>query len=269
MNGRSAFRSILAIFATAILLATRTAYASHGPSITAVAIDPQTPTTLYAGTPDRGVFKSVDAGATWILTGLIGIRVTSLAIDPRNPSTVYAGTQGGGVFRFKSADDGGTWVAINTGLLYLDVAAVVVDPRSSTTLYALVPWVGLFKSTNSGDTWIPILLNGDIPDAPCCWYLAIAAQTSTTLYAGTDVGLFETTGSTEIWTPTGLFQTLSFTPPRRFGPAHKEHFDDLSPKRSDCRCPRRSSRVLSDRGAEVLRLVRAGQSWTGRQLVRQ
>jgi photosystem II stability/assembly factor-like uncharacterized protein len=34
------------------------------PSITALAIDPRTPSTLYAGT-DGGVFKSTDAGATW------------------------------------------------------------------------------------------------------------------------------------------------------------------------------------------------------------
>src|SRR5207253_8617138 len=134
-----------------------------GPSITALAIDPQTPTTLYAGTSDRGVFKSVDAEATWSLTGLTGIPITSLAIDVQNPSTIYAGTQGGGVFRFNSADEGGTWVGKNTGLPNPDVAAVVIDPLPPTTLYAVVPSIGVFKSTNGGDTWTPMLLDADRP----------------------------------------------------------------------------------------------------------
>src|SRR5439155_904852 len=37
-------------------------------NVRAIAIDPTTPTTLYAGT-DSGVFKSVDGGATWSAMG--------------------------------------------------------------------------------------------------------------------------------------------------------------------------------------------------------
>ncbi len=33
--------------------------------IAALAIDPSTATTLYAGTFDRGVFKSTDGGGSW------------------------------------------------------------------------------------------------------------------------------------------------------------------------------------------------------------
>jgi hypothetical protein len=36
-----------------------------GFSIMTLAIDPITPTTLYAGTYGDGVYKSVDAGANW------------------------------------------------------------------------------------------------------------------------------------------------------------------------------------------------------------
>src|SRR5258705_1756398 len=85
MNGRAAFRAIVAIFVAVLLQGTRPAYASHGPSITALAIDPQTPITLYAVTSDRGVFKSVDGGATWSLTGPTSIPATSLAIDVQDP----------------------------------------------------------------------------------------------------------------------------------------------------------------------------------------
>ncbi|MEI9986416.1 MAG: hypothetical protein WDN69_26530 [Aliidongia sp.] len=38
----------------------------HGFTLfTDLAIDPQTTSTLYAGTQDAGVFKSTDGGATW------------------------------------------------------------------------------------------------------------------------------------------------------------------------------------------------------------
>jgi hypothetical protein len=213
MNGRSAFRSVLAIFVTALLLGARTAYASDGPSITALAIDRQTPTTLYAGTSDRGVFKSVDAGATWSLTGLIGIRVTSLAIDARNPSTIYAGTQGGGVFRFKSADEGGTWVAVNTGLPDPNVAVVVIDPLPATTLHAVVtsgPNAGVFKSTNSGDTWISMLSSDDPslrtwpPSEFTMIYTLVSAPAlepagAATLYAGVSYGAVDSTLEAIYW----------------------------------------------------------------------
>src|SRR3989449_2612036 len=44
----------------------------HSETINALAIDPQTPTTLYAGTSGHGVFKSTDGGGNWsaVNTGL-------------------------------------------------------------------------------------------------------------------------------------------------------------------------------------------------------
>jgi hypothetical protein len=46
-----------------------TAYGPAGGQVSAVAIDPKTPTTLYAGTPDGGLFKSTDGGAQWAAKG--------------------------------------------------------------------------------------------------------------------------------------------------------------------------------------------------------
>ena len=68
-----------------------TSHGPHGGNVHALAIDPITPSTLYAGT-GGGVFKSTDAGATWSAanTGLTNA-VDALAIDPVTPSTLYAG----------------------------------------------------------------------------------------------------------------------------------------------------------------------------------
>jgi photosystem II stability/assembly factor-like uncharacterized protein len=70
--------------------------------VRALAIDPQTPTTLYAGTDGGGgVFQSTDGGASWRAAnnGLTATDVRALAIDPQTPTTLYAGTQSGGVFK--------------------------------------------------------------------------------------------------------------------------------------------------------------------------
>ena len=70
--------------------------------IVALAPDPVDPETLYAATPESGVFKSTDAGATWTLAGLWppGIPFQGdLLVDPQEPAVVYAGTDGLGVVR--------------------------------------------------------------------------------------------------------------------------------------------------------------------------
>jgi hypothetical protein len=60
-------------------------------TVWALAIDPQNPNILYAGTERWGrVFKSTDGGATWSGTSLTRT-VWALAIDPQNPNILYAG----------------------------------------------------------------------------------------------------------------------------------------------------------------------------------
>src|SRR5438046_2707143 len=71
-----------------------------GGPIGALAIDPSSRTTLYAGTRYGGVFKSTNGGTSWaaVNSGLTYSSVQAVAIDPATPATLYAGT-GGGVFK--------------------------------------------------------------------------------------------------------------------------------------------------------------------------
>jgi hypothetical protein len=65
--------------------------------VSALAIDPHTPSTLYA-VSDSSVFQSTDNGANWnaLNNGLPdNTFVSALVIDPHTPSTLYAGTWGG------------------------------------------------------------------------------------------------------------------------------------------------------------------------------
>ena len=107
----------------------------EGGTVHALAIDPQTPTTLYAGTDSGGVFKSTDGGASWsaVNNGLTAAWVLALAIDPQTPTTLYAGTYGGEVF--KSTNGGASWSAVNNDLTAAWVWDLAIDPQTPTTLY--------------------------------------------------------------------------------------------------------------------------------------
>ena len=190
MSCMRAFRLALAVVIAVLVLAAVPAYSSQGTAmITALAIDPQNPTTLYAGTTDRGVFKSTDGGATWSgsTTGLTSIAVGALVIDAQTPTALYAGTTDRGVY--KSTDAGASWGA--TGLTNGSVQVLAVDPQTPTTLYALIPDVGVFKSTDGGATWSATgLMTGGVYCGSCIipvltvTALAIDPLTPSTLYAG-------------------------------------------------------------------------------------
>jgi photosystem II stability/assembly factor-like uncharacterized protein len=104
-------------------------WTSHGPegggTIQALALDPSTSTTVYAGTRDGGLFKGLDGGGTWseVSRGLTDFDVKALAIDPATPTTLYAATSGG---VFKSVNGGTNWNAVNTGLTTTDVRALAI-----------------------------------------------------------------------------------------------------------------------------------------------
>lgn len=158
-----------------------------------IAIDPTTPTTLYAATGDGMLFKSTDGAGGWTtVAGLPStagpdVLVTSvLAIDPITSSTLYAGNLGGGVF--KSTDGAGSWQAVNIGLADMHVGALAINPQAPATLYAGTDG-GVFKSTDGAGTWS--VFNTGLPDT-FVFAIAVAPTTPGTLYALTDgSGIFE------------------------------------------------------------------------------
>jgi hypothetical protein len=166
-------------------------------AVFALAIDPTTPSTLYAGTGSSGVFKSVDGGATWVLasTGLTYVNINTVTIDPTDAATLYAGTYGGGIY--KSTDGAISWTAMNNGLIHTHVFAFEVDPLTPTTLYAGTIG-GVFKSTDGGGSWAPMndgLTNSSIQA------LAIDPTTPMTLYAAThNLGIVKSTNGGVSWT---------------------------------------------------------------------
>ena len=159
-------------------------------AVTALAVDPTIPGTLYAAF-DTGIFKSTDAGNTWInpSTGLPGgPTVFALALDPRTPGTLYAGTGDGVVF--KSVDGGSTWnAASTTGLSGAIVSSFAFDPSTPGTLFVGMGG-GVFKTIDGGDTWTATPVRDIV--------FALARDPTSppgTLYAGTAGGINSITGS--------------------------------------------------------------------------
>src|SRR3989442_14561256 len=62
----------------------------EGGAISALAVDPQTPTTLYAGTTSGGVFKNNGGGNHWgaVNAGLGATRVGALDVDTQTPTAL-------------------------------------------------------------------------------------------------------------------------------------------------------------------------------------
>jgi len=71
--------------------------------VSALLVDPKSPSILYAAFAGDGVFKSSDGGASWIRfsDGLGNRNVHALALTPgaNGLNVLYAGTSGGGIFK--------------------------------------------------------------------------------------------------------------------------------------------------------------------------
>jgi hypothetical protein len=107
--------------------------------VESLAIDPETPQTLYAGTqnwnqPNGSIFKSTDGGVNWSVLSASpwGTDLCALAIDPTSPQTIFAG--GGGLGVAKSTDGGNSWT--NEALVQITILALAVDPVDPQRVYA-------------------------------------------------------------------------------------------------------------------------------------
>lgn len=146
--------------------------------VTALAHDMEDPDTLYAGTQPAGMYKSVDAGATWrkldapmkryVASGFPGsdmhqsdsdgvvvrhwTRVTAILVDPGDSRTLLAGVEIDGAW--KSIDGGETWQEASSGFVTRDIHGFCRAGKAGApaTLFATTN-KGLHKSSDGGATW--------------------------------------------------------------------------------------------------------------------
>lgn len=173
--------------------------------VLAIAIDPKTPATMYAGTA-LGVYKSANGGATWARLGSGDVTKTQsvdIEIDPVNSNRLYSVT-GGSVLR--SADGGVNWEAkvagINNVFQFYDLA---MDPKNSNLLYVGTD-VGVFVSNNGGDSWGPLnngLTGVGFPTPPRVRKIAIDPVNTSTVYLSTSRNVYKSADSGASWARAG------------------------------------------------------------------
>ncbi|HET7104107.1 MAG TPA: transcriptional regulator, partial [Terracidiphilus sp.] len=162
----------------------------HGQSIRAFAQAPSSANILFAGTLE-GVFRSLDAGATWTRISPLNSReiheVESLAVDPADPEIVYAGTWH---LPWKTTDGGKSWHSIKRGVIDdSDVFSIVVDPGRPNVVYASA-CSGIYKSLNAGELFHKI--QGIPSTARRTRVLRQDPVNHGIVYAGTTEGLYRT-----------------------------------------------------------------------------
>lgn len=157
--------------------------------------DPDGGRLLYAGT-DGGVFKSEDAGRTWIAcnNGLDDRLIRALAMDPDDPKILYAGTWNGKVYM--STDGGNRWQQRSEQLPPYEILDLYVHTFAPNKLYAATP-TGVFTSTDRGQHWFPA---ADFTSTLQC--MAMDPEQPNTLYVGTSVyGIYKSTDGALTWFP--------------------------------------------------------------------
>ncbi len=159
---------------------------------------PTQPDTFYFGAAGGGVWKTVNAGRTWVSVGdALPASVGALSVAPSNPDTIYVGTgqpeprydtiAGRGMY--KSTDGGRSWSAVGLeGTQH--IGDIWIDPRDANVvvvaalghLFGPNPERGIFRSRDGGRTWTHTLaidemtgavsLAGD-PASPDLLYAAV------------------------------------------------------------------------------------------------
>ena len=105
---------------------------------------------LYAGTDNGAVFRSVNDGALWQFSSEgIGAGVSSILALLRTPDFLFFAGNGG---IFRSGDTGATWSAVDSGLA--DDLWITALGAKDSFVFAGTYGNRMFRSADKGGTWI-------------------------------------------------------------------------------------------------------------------
>ncbi len=119
--------------------------------------------TIFTGSSNGHVFRTLDAGATAFTEVDVGgspLYVSDIAVDPANPATVYASRSGfsgsSGQNVRKSTNGGATWSPAAAGIPDVPVNALLIDPAVANRVWAGTDQ-GVYVSLDGGANWAPHL----------------------------------------------------------------------------------------------------------------
>ena len=171
----------------------------EGNRVASIIGEPGNPNVVYIGAADGGIWKTSDAGTTWmpVFDREDVSAVGALAMAPSAHDVIWAGTGepwlirpyyslGDGVY--KSSDAGRSWHHMGleqTG----HIARIVVDPHDANVVFvcaigqAFRPQHerGIFRTSDGGKSWEQVLY---VNDDTGCSEMAMDPSDSNTIYAG-------------------------------------------------------------------------------------
>jgi len=207
---------------------TQSLFVNDDTGVTDIAMDQQSPGTLYAaayqrrrvpwgfngGGPGSAIYKTIDGGASWTkltrdlpegITGRIGFDVYRA-----DPGIVYAIIENarGGVFR--SEDRGATWKKmsdLNSRPMYY--SQIRIDPNNDQRIWQLA--ANMFTADDGGKTWAQNVVTRIHGDYHALW---INPANSNHMLAGSDGGLHQSYDRGRSWDyintiPLGQFYEIS------------------------------------------------------------
>ena len=196
------------------------------------AVHPTDQRIIYAASASGGLWKTVNAGASWtpIFEKQGSVSMGAVTLDPKDPNTVWLGTgeqnnvrsslYGDGVYRSK--DGGATWE--HMGLKESrHIGRILVHPNDSNTVYVAALgslWGpgeerGLYRTRDGGKTWTRLLRPSQFtgvvevamhPTNPNILYAATFQRERrqwSMIGGGTEGGLWRSTDGGDTWTRVG------------------------------------------------------------------
>ena len=147
-------------------------------AIGALAMDPNNPQILYAGTGEgnysdsyygAGILKTTNGGSTWDppvnhwedptcpagdptcdqYGTFTGSNFSRIAINPVTTNTIFAAGASG---LFRSTDGGSTWIKMSNGTPPRQVTDVIINPANTDIVYAAFLDTGIYQTTNANAT---------------------------------------------------------------------------------------------------------------------
>lgn len=189
--------------------------------VMSLAVHPEKPNVIWAGTQYRGVYKiTVDAGGTihWpemteVARFLPSDTILTLAIDPTDPDILYAGTNGNGLWKFKSRDGGESW-PVQEHYLPGKLIHALFAPLPGGTIYAAAHPSDIFQSSDEGVTWC---VGAGIPATSATFSIVADPNNPQMMYAGTGVGVYHSPDGGVTWCPfNGTTDTDGAFPPVQY-----------------------------------------------------